>query len=246
MSNTIGCVRIVSVPEAPDCWVERHFIILEKSSGMGDLIRSIQAFIASGVFFVLSAFGIQSSIEQPNYEVVERIGPNVEIRRYAIRIAAEVTVDASKSANPRADAFRILAAYIFGANKTESKIAMTSPVEVGTAGEKIAMTAPVEVNRSGQMLTMRFFMPARYSRTQLPEPADGRVRLVDIPSTTIAVLRFSGSTDDAVVSNRTTELLQALRGSRWVQEGNPTALFYNPPWTIPFLRRNEIATVVAG
>jgi SOUL heme-binding protein len=212
---------------------------------MGDIIRSIHTFITSGVFFVLSAFGFQSSIEQPKYEVVERIGPTVEIRQYAPRIAAEATIDSSKSGNPRADAFRMVAAYIFGANKRQNKIAMTSPVEIETAGEKIAMTAPVEVNRSEQLLTMRFFMPARFSRMELPEPTDRRVTLVDIPSSTIAILRFSGSTDDAAVSERTAELLLMLSGSRWTPQGSPTALFYNPPWTIPFLRTNEIAIVVA-
>jgi hypothetical protein len=212
---------------------------------MDGIIRSILTFITSAVFFVLSTFGINTGTEQPKYEVIERIGNSVEIRRYAPRIAAEATIDVTKSGNPRGEAFRIGAAYIFGANKGKQKIDMTSPVEVKTAGEKIAMTAPVEINKSEKRLAIRFFMPTQYSREELPEPTDSRVRLVDIPSETVAVLRFAGSTDDAAVSARTVELLKLLKGTNWKIEGMPTAFFYNPPWTIPFLRRNEIAVTVS-
>lgn len=212
---------------------------------MDGIIRSILTFITSAIFFVLSTFGINTGTEQPKYEVIERIGNSVEIRRYAPRIAAESTIDVTKSANPRGEAFRIVAAYIFGANKGKKKIDMTSPVEIQTAGEKIAMTAPVQVNKSEKRLAMRFFMPRQYSREELPEPVDSRVRLIDIPSETAAVLQFTGSTDDAAVSVRTAELLELLRGTNWKTEGTPKAFFYNPPWTIPFLRRNEIAVAVS-
>jgi len=140
------------------------------------------------VSFVLSTFGISTGTEQPKYEVIERIGKSVEIRRYASRIAAETTIDMTTTAKARGEAFRIIAAYIFGANKGKNKIDMASPVEVKTAGEKIAMTAPVEVNESEKYLSMRFFMPAQYSREKLPEPTDSRLRLVVVPSGTVAVL----------------------------------------------------------
>jgi hypothetical protein len=212
---------------------------------MDGIIRPILNFITSAVFFMLSTFGFNIGTEQPKYEVIERIGNSVEIRRYVPRIAAETTIDLSKSGNPRGEAFRIVAAYIFGANKGKKKIDMTSPVEIKTAGEKIAMTAPVEVNKSKKRLAMRFFMPTQYSREELPEPTDSRVRLVEIPSETAAVLRFTGSTEDAAVSAQTAELLKLLRGTNWKIKETPTALFYNPPWTIPFLRRNEISVAVS-
>jgi hypothetical protein len=212
---------------------------------MDGIFQSIIYFVTSMAFFVISTFGINTGTEQPKYEVIERLGNSVEIRRYAPRIAAEATTDVTKSGNPRGEAFRIVAAYIFGANKGKKNIDMTSPVEVETTGEKIGMTAPVEVSKSKKRLTMRFFMPTQYSRDELPEPADSRVRLVDVPSETNAVLRFTGSTDDAAVSARTTELLKLLEETNWTAAGTPTAFFYNPPWTIPFLRRNEITVVVS-
>jgi hypothetical protein len=212
---------------------------------MDGIIQSIMNFITSAVFFMLSTFGINTGTEQPKYEVIERIGNSIEIRRYAPRIAAETTIDLTKSGNPRGEAFRIVASYIFGANKGKKKIDMTSPVEIKTEGEKIAMTAPVEVNKSQERLAMRFFMPAQYTKEELPEPTDSRVRLVEIPSETAAVLRFTGSTDDVAISVRTAELLKLLGRTNWKIYGTPTAFFYNPPWTIPFLRRNEIAVAVS-
>lgn len=212
---------------------------------MDGILRSIINFITSAVFFLLSTFGINTGTEEPKHKVIERIGNSVEIRQYAPRIAAETTVDVTRSDNPRGEAFRIIAAYIFGTNKSKTKIDMTSPVEIKTTDEKIAMTAPVEVDRSEKSLAMRFFMPAEYSRDELPEPTDNRVRLVEILAETTAVLAFTGSTNDVSISTRTAQLLDALRETNWKIEGAPTAFFYNPPWTIPFLRRNEVSVAVS-
>jgi effector-binding domain-containing protein len=209
------------------------------------MLRSILDFFSSVLFLVLSIFGINRGTEQLDYQVLERLGPQIEIRQYTPRIAAETEIDRGQSGDPRGEAFRIIAGYIFGANKPRLKIDMTSPVEIRTAGSKIAMTAPVEVVKSDSSLVMRFFMPASYSLKDLPEPSDPRVRLIELPSITVAVLRFSGSTDDSAVSEQTEMLLKALQKTRWKVSGQLTALFYNPPWTIPFLRRNEIAVSVS-
>src|ERR1039458_4264752 len=185
------------------------------------------------------------STEQPRYDVLESIGDNVEIRQYEPRVAAETTVDATKSDNARGDAFRLIAGYIFGANRTREKVAMTSPVEISSQGTKIAMTAPVEVNNSDNGLVMRFFMPSKYSIEQQPEPSDARVKLTQMPSTTVAALRFSGSTGDPAVTTRTGELIRVLQPTKWKVAGPENAFFYNPRWTIPFLRTNEVIIPVS-
>ena len=95
-----------------------------------EMLQSLFNFLSSIAFFVSSAFGINMSTEQQRYEVIEQIGKKIEIRQYPTRIVAETTVDASISDNPRGDAFRIVAAYIFGANKARQKIDMTAPVEI--------------------------------------------------------------------------------------------------------------------
>lgn len=185
------------------------------------------------------------STEQRRYDVIERIGKNIEIRQYPTRIVAQTTVDANKSDNPRGDAFRIVAAYIFGANKARQKIDMTAPVEIATPSVTIPMTAPVEVNTANNALVMRFFMPSSYSRNDLPEPSDPRVKLIELDPMTAAVLAFSGSTGDDAVSTRTTQLMNAIQDTKWRLSGSATAFFYNPPWTLPFLRRNEVAVPVS-
>jgi SOUL heme-binding protein len=208
------------------------------------ILQSIYSFFTSVVAAVVSIFGVNMGTEQPRYDVLDRIGDNIEIRQYGPRVAAETIVDTSKSDNARGDAFRLIAGYIFGANKTQEKVAMTSPVEINSPGTKIAMTAPVEVNSSDNGLGMRFFMPSKYSVEQLPEPSDPRVKLTQVPSATVAVLRFSGSTGDAVVDLRSAYLVSELQSSKWKAAGPTTAFFYNPPWTLPFLRTNEVAIPV--
>lgn len=135
------------------------------------------------------------------------------------RVAAETIIDPSRSDNARGDAFRLIAGYIFGANKSREKVAMTSPVEITSQRTKVAMTAPVEVNKSDSALVMRFFMPSKYSIDQLPVPSDPNVKLRLMPPTTVAVLRFSGSTSNAAVSLSTAELVSGLQSSKWKAAG---------------------------
>jgi hypothetical protein len=166
----------------------------------------------------------------------------VEVRRYSGRLAAEATVEAEAG---RKEAFKVLFDYISGANQGQSKVAMTTAVEVATEAEKIAMTVPVETGAADNgRYTMRFFLPRSYVKATAPVPTDLRVQMVEIPETILAVLRFSGSPDPRRMETRKGELMQALDGSKWIAAGSPRALFYDPPWTVPFLRRNEVAVAV--
>ena len=189
-----------------------------------------------------SVVGVRSGTEQPRYDVVARLERGVEVRRYGARLAAETTVAAADGPAARGRAFRTLAAYIFGDNRPRAKIAMTAPVEIG---ERIAMTAPVTTSGAGDRLTMRFLMPASFTVATLPEPIDPRVRIVPVDEETLAVLRFSGSTGPAAIAARTAELVAVVDGSPWQATRPAFAQFYDPPWTVPFLRRNEVAIPVA-
>lgn len=194
-----------------------------------------------------SLVGIRSGYEQPAYTVLDRIGERVEIRRYGNRLAAETTVAANDAEADRNEAFRILFDYISGANQGGSDVAMTAPVEVDSGAQKIAMTAPVETSAAeAGRYTMRFFLPGSYTKATAPEPTDPRVQIIEVPEATLAVLRFSGARDRERVKTRHGELIRALDGSGWSVTGAPTALFYDPPWTLPFLRRNEVAVPVTS
>lgn len=182
--------------------------------------------------------GIRHGTEEPSFTVERRLG-EVEIRRYGSRIAAETSVDADEEP-ARNEGFRRLARYIFGGNKSQSKIAMTAPV-AQQQGEKIAMTAPVATQRgpAGQWV-IRFFMPSEYTLDSLPTPNDERVRLVNVAPETMAVIRFSGIATPEVIAQRTDDLLTTLRDNGIEPSGEPLMWFYDPPWTIPFRRRNEV------
>lgn len=187
--------------------------------------------------------GIRWGTEEPDFTVLDRVG-SVEIRRYGPRVAAETTVDAGEE-QARNVGFRRLAHYIFGGNHSGTSIAMTAPVAQGSDGERIAMTAPVAQSGADGGSSIRFFMPSKYTLDTLPRPDSDQVRLVEVPTETVAVLRYTGDRSPAAVERRRTELLAALAGSPYEATGPAFSWFYDPPFTLPFRRRNEVAVPVA-
>jgi len=219
------------------------------TSGTPPYVSSMLERLAATASAVLAGagtvIGIRTGTEEPRHRVLERVG-NIEIRAYEPRIAAATTI-AGDPTKARAEGFNRLARYIFGGNAGGAKIAMTAPVAQGP-GERIAMTAPVAqtVAQTAAGSTICFFMPADRTRATLPHPNDPSVVLIDVPGTTMAVLRFSGLTSVEVLAAKRAELLAALGGSRWRPDGVPEDWFYDPPWTLPPLRRNEVAVAVVG
>jgi hypothetical protein len=193
-----------------------------------------------------SVFGMRGDTETPDYAVVRTLTSGVEIRRYGERLAAETAVAAEPGA--RNAAFRRLADYIFGGNQGGREIAMTAPVATAAQppGEDEPLPAPVATAARGGELVMRFFLPSAIDPADAPAPADRRVTLVEVPAETLAVLRFSGRPSDARVSDKTDELMAALDRAGIAPAGPPQAFFYDPPWTLPPMRRNEVAVPVAS
>ena len=197
-----------------------------------------------------STVGVRSGTEEPAFTEVGRVGA-VEIRTYGERIAAETVVSGSSEA-ARNRGFQRLAGYIFGGNTDRSSIAMTAPVaqtaDAAAPGrsQNIAMTAPVAQGATGQdRWTIQFFMPSEYTLATLPVPRDPSVVLTVVPAETYAVLRFSGLGSARTVAEKQAELEAALTGSPWASAGDPVVWFYDPPWTLPPLRRNEVAVRVS-
>jgi len=192
-----------------------------------------------------SVFGDRSGYEEPRYTVVERLGEAIEIRTYAPRVAAEARVENEDLDDGRDAAFRLLFDYITGSNKTAAKIAMTVPVESTGGSEKIAMTTPVESARAADnQVYMRFFLPAKFDRTTAPRPSDDRVKIIDVPGQTVAVLRFSGFGGEATVAEKKRDLQASFAATPWRPLSDSVVYFYDPPWTLPFFRRNEVVVPV--
>ncbi len=210
--------------------------------------RSTKLRLAAALALLVVAASLAPTVvamasEEPAYTVELKDG-DFEIRRYAPVLAAEVTVSGERSAAIN-QGFRLLADFIFGNNRSKAKIDMTAPV-TQQASEKIAMTVPVTQQAAGTDWKVRFMMPAKYTAETLPAPNDSRVRIVAEPEKRFATIRFSGWSSDANLSEHKAglEAWVAARGLK--PAGPPIAAFYNPPWSLPFLRRNEYLVEIAG
>lgn len=195
------------------------------------------------------------SVETPKFEVLHT-SPDYEIRKYSPSIVAQVTYDPAQLGGYRDGGFSILANYI-GAlgqpqNKKPEKIAMTAPVitqSSESAAEKIAMTAPVitetasvaEKGDEAMMVTMQFVLPAKYNKVEeAPVPVDKRVVIREEVEKRYGVVRFSGVATDKVVENRVEKLKKSLERDGYKVVGQFLLARYNPPWTLPAFRTNEI------
>jgi hypothetical protein len=198
------------------------------------------------LLFGLLWTGTLMATEEPKFESLRK-EDKVEIRRYGPVIVAETIVDGDMdSASNRG--FQLIAGYIFGNNE---RIAMTAPVvaEAQSSAEKIAMTVPVSIEpqiaddskmAGAQRWRIHFVMPSQYTLATLPKPLNPQVKLREIPAKTYAALTYSGFNTESKVQEKTDQLLDWLKTQKIETIGKPQLARYNPPWTLPFLRRNEI------
>lgn len=187
-----------------------------------------------------SVFGI-SDVEQPRYQVVLSEGDR-EVRRYEGYLVAKTTVE-GPFRRAQGEAFRILAGYIFGANEARREFAMTAPVTQAPApaGERMAMTAPVTQTPEGDAWTMAFMMPSEYTLDTLPTPSDPRVRFESVPPKLVGAIRYAWGAGEERNRAKARELIDWLAdGGDYIPVSAPRFAGYNPPWTLPFLRRNEM------
>lgn len=190
--------------------------------------------------------GTAMAYEEPEYRVLQETEA-FELREYAPYIVAETVVrgDYRTSGNK---AFRILAGYIFGDNRSSEKMAMTVPVTSDRAGggETMNMTAPVTSSRDedGDAYRYQFVMERKYTLDTLPVPNDERVSLREVPARLVAVRRYSGRRTERNFERNRDALLEALAETDLRPVSTPQSAAYNGPFTLPFLRRNEVLVEV--
>src|SRR5512134_1036821 len=190
------------------------------------MMRVVGSIVCALLLTGCSVFGVRSGTEQVSYTVIAHLDDNTEVRRSPPQLVAETPVTAPDESSGRTKAFRVLFDYISGANRGQKTVAMTAPVETAAQAEGL--------------YAMRFFLPADHTVETAPEPTNPEVRIVEVPERTLAVLRFSRSRGADNVARHASELERLIVGSSWRAAGEPTTLFYDSPWTIPFLRRNEV------
>jgi hypothetical protein len=204
---------------------------------------SLAVIVAVLLIAAAAAGPFMSRVEQPDYKITMTDGA-IEIRSYGPMIAAEAEVKGERKA-AISEGFRLIAAYIFGANAPNAKIAMTAPVQQQSS-QKIAMTAPVTQQTAGDSWTVRFIMPSNWTLETLPAPKDTRVTLKPVAAKRMLAIRFSGTANDELIRTKTDELSRYAAAKKLATVGKPLLAFYNPPWTLPFLRRNEVMLELAA
>lgn len=168
------------------------------------------------------------------------------VRAYAPMVVAEVMLKGSRAEAAR-EGFRLLAGYIFGGNTRRQSIAMTAPVIISAKqSQTIAMTAPVMQSGMDGNWSVRFVMPPEFTLDTLPLPNNQRVELIAIPASRFAVNQFSGLARDSDIEMKTAELREFCAENALVVHGIPALARYDPPWTLWFMRRNEIMIALNG
>jgi hypothetical protein len=183
------------------------------------------------------------SVREPTYVSELREGA-FELRRYPPRVVAETRVSGGFGAAGNAG-FRRLARYIFGGNRGRRKLAMTAPVGERAAGRTLAMTAPVGERAEGGGWVVSFTMPAGETLESLPVPEDAAVVLRELPETRVAVHRSRGRWTDAKFAAQAAALRAWTSARGLAVAGEPEVNRYDPPWTLWFLRRNEVWLALA-
>ncbi|XP_060958451.1 heme-binding-like protein At3g10130, chloroplastic isoform X1 [Cannabis sativa] len=188
-------------------------------------------------------------IETLNFRVLSRTD-QYEIREVEPYFVAETTMPGKTGfdLNGASQSFNVLAEYLFGKNTKREQMEMTTPVITSKAqpnGEKMEMTTPVITKRGGDedKWQMSFVLPSKYG-ADVPLPNNPSVKIKEVPRKIVAVVAFSGFVTDEEVKRRESKLREALKNDRQFQvkeDASVEVSQYNPPFTLPFQRRNEIA-----
>jgi len=200
-------------------------------------------------------------VAEPTYNVIlNKLPPSFpyEIRRYGTRYAVETEYVGEKNAGK---AFMALAGYIgvtsSPQNEGETSISMTAPVSTeegkisgSLRGKAISMTAPVSEKDVGgdddHMRTMQFYLPAEYDdMSKIPKPTNPSVKIEEVPPAVGAVHRFRGRVDNKKAEDVVKSIVKQINddGASMKEEDALDEFLlwqYNPPFTIPILRRNEV------
>ncbi len=188
--------------------------------------------------------------EEPKFTILNQT-EDFELRRYDAQIVAQTWVTGSQMVASN-KGFKTLANYIFGNNTAptgeSSNISMTAPVMMQPNGNdsakdtsaKIAMTAPVNMQQDTGQWRVQFVMPSQYTMQTLPKPNNADITIVELPVQTYGVITFSGLAGEKKVAEKTQALQEWMQAQNLIMTGSPELARYNPPWILPFMRRNEI------
>lgn len=192
------------------------------------LLGGLGALAAAGAaFFYLR----ETRGGEPAHDMLLKKG-RFELRAYPALLVAETvqTGDRERATNR---GFLKLASYIFAEERPGEPIEMTAPV----------LTEPSSDGFSGWKT--RFIMPPEWTAETLPTPGAG-VEINDIPARTVAVIRFAGYADDALLAEKEAELRRWIADNGLKIRGDAEYASYNSPVIPGPLRRTEVMIEVEG
>jgi len=173
--------------------------------------------ILSIILFGLIITSNCMAYEEANYEITKK-NEIYEIRKYSDRLAIEVKISNQGSS------FRKLFNYISGNNEDNEEIKMTTPV--------------TQVEKKGNM-TMQFYLPSRFNKSNTPSPSNQDVKILNIKGGYYAVIIYSGRTSDKNFIKHKDILKNELKKDDISILSAPIKATYDGPFTLPLNRRNE-------
>ena len=179
--------------------------------------------------------------EEPEFILILK-NENFEIRQYNSKIFAQVSVRGNFH-EASSEGFKELADYIFGNNLSlngNTKMDMTAPVVLEPISELIEMTAPILAEGKNKEWVVSFVMPKKYTLDTLPKPNNKNIRISSLPPEKYAVIVFSGLVRESNYDEQINLLNGFIDNKNLVTVGKVQIARYNPPWTLPFFRRNEL------
>ena len=183
------------------------------------------------------------AIEEPKYQVLLK-DKTFEVRKYEPTLLAQTTVQADMD-KASSQGFRRIADFIFGNNK----IADSEQESNKNSSTKIAMTAPVLTEPLAQIQDqmahsnewrISFVMPSEYNEKTLPKPNNKEVVITRLTEKYYAVFNYSGLNGADKVQDNSNQLVNWIQQNNLKLIGAPKLARYDPPWTLPMFRRNEI------
>ena len=184
-------------------------------------------FVLAGIFaWNTMARGAYESAE---YKVVTSDG-KFEVREYPDLMLVATTTN--MEAQGRDGSFMRLFRYISGANESDKKISMTTPVFM-------------ENDKADSAVQMGFVMPKEIAANGVPAPTGQGVDVRKRAGGRFAVLRFSGQINAKIAKESETKLRTWMESKGRVADDSSDssgveAAGYDPPFTPGPLRRNEV------
>ena len=192
-------------------------------------------------FFINIFFNPAMATEEPEFKLILEEG-EFQISEYEPKIIAQVEIDGDFE-EVSSKGFKLLADYIFGNNIWEGdsqKISMTAPVEMSPLAENLLMTSSIMDDDINNKWSINFVMPKEYTLDTLPMPNNSEVKIIKVPSENYAVIVFSGLVRESSYAEKSELLSNYIKANNCMAQGTIKIARYNPPWTLPFFRRNEL------